>query len=51
MNYFQNTLKEFQAETFNTNASWRILRIDTLIDLILLELYKYIKTNDKTVKA
>ncbi len=49
MNYFESAYKEFRDETVDTNGSWRILRIDTLIDLTLLELYRYLKTGDEVI--
>ena len=49
MNYFESAFKELKDETIDTNGSWRILRIDTLIDLTLLELHRYLKTSDKEI--
>jgi len=49
MKHFESAFEEFRKETIVTNASWRILRIDTLIDLTLLELYKYLKTSDEKI--
>jgi len=49
MNYFEIAFKEFREETIDTNGSWRILRIDTLIDLTLLELHRYLKTGHEEI--